>query len=579
MSSINRTINVVTQVYGSSDDVPLDIYVNGELYKSVVIGAGQPDPMMSGVRLYNFNFTLDLDTTQDTTITFGTKDTSHHVSLSMSAGVNNSINDVTDMVATTPFPSLNMVIPDTIGDNQGVDGNTKLSYVITPDYLAGTTNGLYDSSAGGYVDLTGSVKDDVIVVGGTNLSIGYHGQNGWMLEGIAHGDAGNDLMYAGTSSGTDMNFSNSSPAYYALYGDAGNDTLVGNIQGYGVLDGGDGNDIIYEGYAAETLIGGAGKNTFVLGRFDLPNTSYTGFGELPAHEGKNINTISYSTYAADMRVYDSSVTRADTIDMNAFISASFSRDGDDLIIRGASQLNAGEGSTQISTYRVEYYFSDYHPVGKLSFGGQDLRVQDVTQLISLYGDGMTMTTRFNDSLNLKDIEMFNGLVIKDAIHLRQGDDTVICGSGENTIYADQGNDTIVNAKVAYGGTGNDTYIYNFDDTTFSQATIAEASGVNDLGDVLSITVQNSHQLWFSKSEKDLVVSVIGTDNSVTVKNWYASQQAHVETIQAGGQTITDRDVAKLVQAMSGLTPPAAGQTTMPAPLENQLAAVYAATWK
>jgi hypothetical protein len=66
------------------------------------------------------------------------------------------------------------------------------------------------------------------------------------------------------------------------------------------------------------------------------------------------------------------------------------------------------------------------------------------------------------------------------------------------------------------------------------------------------------QLWFSKSGNNLVVSVIGTDDKVTVSNWYANAVNRVEQFEAGGQVLNAADVQALVDAMAGHTPPPGG---------------------
>lgn len=573
MSTVTRTINVATQVYGGSDDVVVDVLVNGVKSSSFTIHDGVTNPWDPSGTLFNYSFNLDLPTDQNTSITFATADTSHSVSVSITAGY---------QLSSSSSTSASSVLVDSLDDNYVINSTTTKSYQITPAYLASTINGMSDIDGDGYATLQGTALSDYILLGGMNLGIGYGGKSDYLLSGTAHGGAGNDVIIAGSASGNDSFYSSTSPTTYALYGDAGNDTLVGAMQGTGTLDGGAGNDIIYDGYAAETLIGGAGRNTFILGQQSRPSALSTDFTEIAPAQGMNINTISYSKTNADgTKSYDDTVTRSDTIDMSAFSTASFTRDGDDLIITGISQANSSDLSgAEQSTYRVEYYFSTNQPVGKLTFGGQDLRVQDVQQLMTTYGSSSVLTTSKADTLNLAEIEVSSSLVQTGTIHLRQGDDTIYCGSGSNTVYGEQGNDTISNAAVAYGGSGNDTYIFDMSDlNTQTKTTIIENSGVNDKGDVLNLQTVSYDQLWFTKSGKDLVISEIGTNYQATIQNWYGSQTAHVEQIQAGGKTLADTDVSKLVNAMATMTAPAAGQTTLPDSYQTQLSSVIAASWK
>jgi hypothetical protein len=77
-----------------------------------------------------------------------------------------------------------------------------------------------------------------------------------------------------------------------------------------------------------------------------------------------------------------------------------------------------------------------------------------------------------------------------------------------------------------------------------------------------------------------VISAIGTTDSVTVTGWFLGAAYHVESIVAGGngKTLSDAKVQGLVDAMAGFTPPAAGQTTLPASYQTALNAVIASSW-
>ena len=62
------------------------------------------------------------------------------------------------------------------------------------------------------------------------------------------------------------------------------------------------------------------------------------------------------------------------------------------------------------------------------------------------------------------------------------------------------------------------------------------------------------QLWFAQSSNDLVVSVIGEDQSITVAGWFASTDNQFGQISAGDSfTATAAAVDLLVQAMSAFS--------------------------
>jgi hypothetical protein len=87
------------------------------------------------------------------------------------------------------------------------------------------------------------------------------------------------------------------------------------------------------------------------------------------------------------------------------------------------------------------------------------------------------------------------------------------------------------------------------------------------------------QFWFAQSTDDLVISVIGEDQSITVAGWFAAAANRFADIVAGnGLTATAAGVDQLVQAMSAFTPPPLGQTTLPPDLAADLAPALAANW-
>jgi hypothetical protein len=88
------------------------------------------------------------------------------------------------------------------------------------------------------------------------------------------------------------------------------------------------------------------------------------------------------------------------------------------------------------------------------------------------------------------------------------------------------------------------------------------------------------QLWFAQSGQDLVVSVIGRDQSLTVAGWYGGTNNHLADLEtADGHEISGTGMQQLVQAMSAYTPPAEGQTTLPPDVAAALAPALAANWQ
>ncbi|MFN3076678.1 MAG: calcium-binding protein, partial [Alphaproteobacteria bacterium] len=88
------------------------------------------------------------------------------------------------------------------------------------------------------------------------------------------------------------------------------------------------------------------------------------------------------------------------------------------------------------------------------------------------------------------------------------------------------------------------------------------------------------QLWFQKSGQDLVASIVGTNDRVTVDDWYQGTDNQVRAFTtADGHSLEAPAVENLVQAMAGFNPPPPGQTSLPDALEQQLVPTLAANWK
>ena len=112
-----------------------------------------------------------------------------------------------------------------------------------------------------------------------------------------------------------------------------------------------------------------------------------------------------------------------------------------------------------------------------------------------------------------------------------------------------------------------------DSLTDSDATVGNLDQLRFGADI------SSNQLWFRKAGADLEISVIGSSDKTTLKNWYTGSANHIEQIRSGdGKVLTDTHVDSLVQAMSAFTPPAAGQIVLPQNYQTALAPLLAANW-
>ncbi len=88
------------------------------------------------------------------------------------------------------------------------------------------------------------------------------------------------------------------------------------------------------------------------------------------------------------------------------------------------------------------------------------------------------------------------------------------------------------------------------------------------------------QLWFQQVGNSLEIDIIGTGDKITVANWYSGGASHIEQIKTSdGKVLLDSAGQNLVQAMASFSPPAAGQTTLPANYASSLNSVIVANWQ
>jgi len=133
------------------------------------------------------------------------------------------------------------------------------------------------------------------------------------------------------------------------------------------------------------------------------------------------------------------------------------------------------------------------------------------------------------------------------------------------------------ADVLRGMAGNDTYIFK---RGYGEDVIIDTDSSSGNQDLIQFgSLIDASQLWFSRIGQDLNILVIGTENTVRIKDWYNSVEFQVERFElSNGQTLNQENVPLLVQAMASLTPPALGQTELDASLQNQLAGAIDLAW-
>lgn len=365
----------------------------------------------------------------------------------------------------------------------------------------------------------------------------------------------------------------------------GSDFLFGN-GGADSLSGGTDADWLFGGNGADTLDGGTGADTMVGGR----NDDYYIVDSAD-------DVIIEHAYADDFNSYDqieSSVSyivpdnvEAITLTGSTDINATANNNGCDMNGNaGNNYLKGGDG--------LDFIFGD-EGVDTLEGGAGDdyyYLTGDEDTIIEQAGGGLDQIWAFGDGIHMADnverlyMQSFlartaygnngNNLMAGNSrantLYGGGGNDRLFGYAGDDAIYGGQGNDSL------YGSVGNDVYHFQRGDGQDLISDYDTTAGAKD--SLVFDGAVDSSQVWLTRSGNDLVVSIIGTTDKVTIGGWYLNDYYQVESITAAGngKTLDSTKVDALVNAMAGFTPPPAGQTTLPQSYQDQLASVMAASW-
>ncbi|WP_447864317.1 calcium-binding protein [Kluyvera sichuanensis] len=304
-----------------------------------------------------------------------------------------------------------------------------------------------------------------------------------------HGLGGNDTLKG--NSGDDK-----------LYGDEGNDTLTGSSgndalyggAGNDSLDGGNGDDVLLGGEGNDWMAGGSGSDTYLFNLGDGQDTITDGIND------------------------------SGTIDMLSF--------GDGLLAQNARLTHSGnnlvisfEGSEDRVTV-TNYFYASRYQIESIVFN--DGTVWDVAtvkaMLIAGTDEAQTLIAHSKGS----------------EIHGLGGNDTLKGDSGDDKLYGDEGNDSLDGGRgndLLHGGAGNDTlmgytgsdtYLFNSGD---GQDTISDSYSYSGDSDTLrfgeGLLVENAR---LTRSGNHLVISFEGSDDRVTVTDYFYSSRYQVEHI-------------------------------------------------
>lgn len=414
----------------------------------------------------------------------------------------------------------------------GGEGNDR----IAGDNGGGDTTGEADSIFGG-------AGDDVIDAQGGDDMVDAGADNDVVL-----GGAGNDQLAGGS----------------------GNDELQGG-QGNDSLDGGEGSDVLFGEAGDDVLAGGAGNDTLLGGM---------GNDTLNGGEGDDVYYI--SPFEGNDHIVDSGGT-------------------DWLVLQNAllGDLVLGVGSLKLTVKSTgqKIHLDDFDPENPYSAGGieyfqfADGSVLSKAQLIDTLGFAPTGTpeadvlsgTALSETIeSLAGDDVVTALagndIIRagdgaDVVHAGEGNDQVFGGVGNDVLLGDGGNDTLygdagddllaggAGTDILQGCEGNDAYRFQIGD---AQDTVIDALGANTIALGVGLTLD---AILFSRQGSDLLVSIKGSTDRLTVKDWFAAD-SHFDSLTLGNGTVLDHAgvEAAMPRNQAPITSPDAATVTEDGPL-------------
>ncbi|EJN03799.1 calcium-binding protein [Herbaspirillum sp. YR522] len=357
-----------------------------------------------------------------------------------------------------------------------------------------------------------------------------------------------------------------------IRGTDGSDILLGGAAD-DLIDAGAGDDYLYDDQGSNALRGGPGDDTII------------GAGII--HGGPGDDTIAAAGDASG-NIYQYALG-------DGFDTISTMDGRPSLSELGTLRFGAGVTPAAVALVRDDDHLSFYlGPTDQVTlldwFKGPAFQLAQVD-----FADG---TTWRPDDIAAMDIavlgtegdDVLQGHAGNNLIHAGSGDDYVLDGEGNNVIYGGAGDDSLMGRGVLDGGHGNDTLmavgqaehnIYFFDvgdghDTLYAQGdeNPGRAQGTVGFGETL-----DPSRLWFRRQDDDLAVTVVGSREGLTIKDWYRGEPNQVARFMAGDDRVLRHDqVQDLVHAMAAFAPPLSGASRLEHGIGLALAPVLAASW-
>ena len=395
-----------------------------------------------------------------------------------------------------------------------------------------------------------------------------------------------------------------------LYGGQGNDSIYGQ-EGDDVLIGGNGNDDLIGGSGNDTINPGAGDDFIFAGHGDdtylftgdfgvvrINNVDYQGATNVARFEDAQADQLWFSQQGNDLSIAMMG-TQNQVIIRQWFSMASYQLDqiwiSDQILLPAGVQALVDITTSSGVALATVQHSPDTIAANVLA----DLAIAMTTYAVSSDSPELAATTTGtaqddvlyglggDDTLEgLAGNDLLDGGDDIDILRGGAGNDTLLGGAGSDASLSGGAGDDLLNGGAGddylTAGIGNDIYVFDGD---FGRDRVwNNSSGFADT-DVLRFENMTINDLWLSRSGDDLVLTLANSDDQVTVKNWYLSDDYIVEQIEIGSLRLFEADVQALVNQMAdilaayGLTVEQIAQTGIPAAVATALQPTLEEVWK
>ena len=166
-------------------------------------------------------------------------------------------------------------------------------------------------------------------------------------------------------------------------------------------------------------------------------------------------------------------------------------------------------------------------------------------------------------------DIVNGGGQNDTLFGQEGKDKLIGGNGNDLLEGGGGNDILIGSK------GNDTYTFS---AGFGSDKVNNNDSVLSSFDIAQFNDVSFEDLWFSKKNNHLDVTIAGTTDKVRFKNWYKNESDEIDQFEVGDSILLNNQVDQLVSAMAAYNVPSGAGNVIPQDTKDALQPILASSW-